>query len=190
MRKRAPEAHSRYLFRRSFICSPAAVLGFIAKLRRDFVQLQLHPDVKQIVQKIALLALILGSFVSQAQEVGVRFGQVSGNNVAVDAVFEAGDWSRIHANVSFGSGLGLDALWDFVDKPLSGEAFTWYAGVGPSAYISNDLFLLGASGEIGLEYHFNTAPIALGLDYRPTFWIVEDTEFEFGGFGLNVRYVF
>ncbi len=144
----------------------------------------------RFIRKIVLLALFLGSFAAQAQEIGIRFGQVSGNNVAVDAVFAAGDWSRIHANVSFGSGLGLDALWDFVDRPLSGEAFSWYAGVGPSAYISDDRFLLGVSGEIGLEYHFNTVPLAIGLDYRPTFWLVEDTDFEFGGFGLNFRYVF
>ncbi|MBI1315590.1 outer membrane insertion C- signal [bacterium] len=135
------------------------------------------------------LCLIVSAGLS-AQEVGIRFGNVSGNNVAVDGVFSVGDWSRIHANASFGDGLGLDALWDFVDKPIGGEAFSWYAGVGPSMYAGNELFLLGASGEIGLEYHFNTVPFALGLDYRPTFWILEETEFEFGGFGLNVRYVF
>ena len=135
------------------------------------------------------LGLILSIGMS-AQEVGIRFGQVSGNNVAVDGVFALGDWSRVHADVSFGDGLGVDALWDFVDKPLSGEAFTWYAGVGPSLFVAGEIFLLGASGEIGLEYHFNGVPIALGLDYRPTFWIVEETDFEFGGFGLNVRYVF
>jgi hypothetical protein len=28
------------------------------------------------------------------------------------------------------------------------------------------------------------------LDYRPTFWIVEETDFDAGGFGLNIRYVF
>jgi len=139
--------------------------------------------------KNVMLCLTLLITVSlSAQEIGVRFGEVSGNNVAVDGVFDF-EGSRIHANVSFGDGLGVDALWDFIYRPLGEEAFNWYAGVGPSAYFGDD-FLLGASGEIGIEYIFDGVPIVLGLDYRPTFWIIEDTDFEWGGFGLNVRYKF
>lgn len=130
----------------------------------------------------------MSSVALSAQELGIRFGQVSGeNNVAVDGIFQAGP-GRIHANVSFGDGVGLDALWDFIYKPLGEENFNWYVGVGPSVYFGDDFFL-GASGEIGLEYSFD-APITIGLDYRPTFWIVEDTSFEWGGFGLNIRYRF
>ena len=130
----------------------------------------------------------MSSVALSAQELGIRFGQVSGeNNVAVDGIFQAGP-GRIHANVSFGDGVGLDALWDFIYKPLGEESFNWYVGVGPSVYFGDDFFL-GASGEIGLEYSFD-APITIGLDYRPTFWIVEDTSFEWGGFGLNIRYRF
>jgi hypothetical protein len=102
-----------------------------------------------------------------AQEIGVRFGEVSGaNNVAVDGVFQLGELSRVHANISFGDGVGIDALWDFVYKPLGDDNFHWYAGVGPSLYFGDD-FLLGASGEIGIEYVFDGAPIVIGLDYRP-----------------------
>jgi hypothetical protein len=132
-------------------------------------------------------ALIISSALS-AQEIGVRFGEVSGNNIAVDGVFDF-EGSRIHANVSFGDGLGLDALYDFVYKQIGNEALNWYAGVGGSSYIDDD-FYLGVSGEIGLEYVFNDAPIVIGFDYRPTFWIIEETDFEWGGFGLNIRYVF
>lgn len=126
-----------------------------------------------------------------AQEIGVRFGQISGdNNVAVDGVFTT-NGSRIHANVSFGDGLGIDALWDFIYKSLGSDVdgLHWYAGVGPSAYFGDD-FWLGASGEIGLEYVFGEVPISIGLDYRPTFWLIEETDFEAGGFGLNIRYRF
>lgn len=133
------------------------------------------------------LALIISSSLN-AQEIGIRFGEVTGNNVAVDGVFDF-DGSRIHANVSFGDGLGLDALYDFVYKQIGNEAINWYAGVGASSYIEDD-FNLGVSGEIGLEYVFNDAPIVVGFDYRPTFWILDDTDFEWGGFGLNIRYRF
>ena len=125
----------------------------------------------------------------RAQEVGIRFGQVVGGNVAIDAMFSAGEFSRIHADVSFGSGVGVEALWDFLYRPLGGEAFNWYVGVGPSLVIDSPFFL-GVSGEVGLDYHFNGAPIAIGVDWRPTLWIIETTDFAADGFGLNIRYVF
>lgn len=142
------------------------------------------------MKKLILLFVLFATLSLSAQEIGVRFGEVARKNVAVDAVFNTGG-SRIHANVSFGNnGVGLDALWDLIYKPLGGEAFNWYLGVGPSANLGDDDFYLGASGEIGIEYLFNSVPITLGLDYRPTFWIVEDTDFDAGGFGLNVRWRF
>lgn len=144
-----------------------------------------------MMKKLFVMAvfLIAGLFQTTAQEVGIRFGEMTGNNVAVDGIFSLGEFSRIHANVSFGEdGVGVDALYDFLYKPL-GDGFNWYVGVGPSMYIDNP-FYLGVSGEIGIEYHFNNAPIAIGLDYRPTFWIIEETDFDAGGFGLNIRYVF
>jgi hypothetical protein len=138
---------------------------------------------------IVLTSFILVGYTSSAQEIGVRVGNVLRNSAAVDAVFGVGEFSRIHADLSFGDGVGVEALWDFIYRPLGGEAFNWYVGVGPSVLFDND-FLLGASGEIGLEYRFNGAPLALGIDWRPTLFIVEKTSFDAGGFGLNFRYVF
>ena len=137
---------------------------------------------------IFVFAIALSSVV-QAQELGIRFGDVVGNDVAVDALFGLGEFSRIHADVSFGSGVGVEALWDFAYRPLGGEAFFWYAGVGASMLIA-DPFWLGASGEIGLSYTFNSVPISLSADWRPTFYIIEDTDFHAGGFGINARWVF
>ena len=145
-----------------------------------------------MMMKKALLIVTFvaaGLVTASAQEIGVRFGSFTGNGgVAVDGIFSTGEFSRIHGDVSFGKGIGVDLLWDFIYRPLGSEAFNWYLGVGPSTYIGND-FWLGVSGEIGLEYRFN-APIALGLDWRPTFWVVKNTEFGAGSFGINVRYVF
>lgn len=145
---------------------------------------------------ISLMLLCIASL-SQAQELGVRFGSNWGNYAAVDAVFGAGKFSRIHADVSFGGGVSADALWDFVNRPLGKEAFSWYAGVGLSAFFGTgnkynytSSFHLGIPGEIGLEYHFKGAPLALGLDWRPVFVIVDNTAFNSGEFGLNFRYVF
>ena len=141
---------------------------------------------KKILSVLFLFAL---SYSANAQELGVRFGNVAKNTVGIDAVFSAGEFSRIHADASFGKvGLGVDALYDFIYRPLADTPLNWYVGAGPSLNIGKE-FWLGASGEIGLEYKFEDAPIVLGADFRPTLWIVKETNF-YGGFGVNARYVF
>ena len=146
----------------------------------------------KLTGKLALIALITigAAMTCNAQELGIRFGNALGNksSVAVDGIFALGKYSRIHADVSFGNGVALEALWDFLYKPVSDSPINWYVGVGPSLYLSSP-FALGASGEVGLEYRFTDIPLAIGLDYRPTFVLVEKTDFV-NSFGLNVRYVF
>lgn len=143
--------------------------------------------------KILGVVLFLASisfYNANAQELGLRFGNFSGNNVAVDGVFELGQFSRVHADVSFGSnGVGIDALWDFLYRPIGTSDFDYYIGAGPSLYLG-DPFGLGAAGEIGIEYAFPDVPIAIGFDWRPTFVLVENTRFNADQFGLNIRYVF
>jgi hypothetical protein len=133
------------------------------------------------------IAVVLSGY-GQAQEVGVRFGDIVGNNVAVDAVF-GHRGNRIHADVSFGDGVGIEALFDFVMKPVQGEAFYYYIGFGAFSWIG-DPFRLGVSGELGLEYRFNKVPIALGIDWRPALRLIDETKFHAGRFGLNIRFVF
>lgn len=146
----------------------------------------------KFLTKVIAVAVVCAAAVNlgQAQELGIRFGNALGNksSAAIDGVFSLGKFSRIHADVSFGNGIGVEALWDFLYRPLSDSPFNWYVGAGPSAFLG-DPFALGASGEIGLEYRFKDAPIALGLDYRPTFIIIETTNFT-NSFGFNARYVF
>lgn len=145
---------------------------------------------KTMVKFIAVLAIAISSVITaNAQELGVRFGDVSAGAVAIDGIFSTGEFSRVHADVSFGDGVGIDLIWDFLYRPLSGEAFNWYVGVGPYIWI-DDPFWLGAVGEIGLEYRFNGIPIALGADWRPALSIVEETKFHGKGFGVNIRYIF
>lgn len=136
--------------------------------------------------------IFIGALGAQAQELGVRFGNVIGGDVAIDAVFSAGEFSRIHADLSFGNDVvGIDALWDFLYRPFEaeGETFFWYVGAGPFLGIGDD-FSLGAAGEIGVEYHFKGAPLALGMDWRPALKVVDETDFFVDGFGVNLRFVF
>ncbi|MBX2844026.1 MAG: outer membrane insertion C- signal [Flammeovirgaceae bacterium] len=142
------------------------------------------------MKKIFILFVFIGlAGFANAQEIGARFGDAVGGNVAIDGIISIGEFSRVHADVSFGNGVGVEALWDFLYKRIGGEAFDWYVGAGPSI-LFDDPFFFGISGEVGIEYHFNEVPIALGLDWRPTFWLIENTDFYGGGFGFNARFVF
>ena len=127
---------------------------------------------------------------ANAQEVGIRFGGTNSfGGAAIDGVFGTGS-GRIHGDLGFyRGGLGVDALWDFLYKPLGDEAFNWYLGAGATTYIGDD-FWLGVCAEVGLEYKFTGAPITIGADWRPSLWVVPETTFGAGSFGLNVRYRF
>ena len=140
--------------------------------------------------KLLVIAFLL-ALPSQvaAQEIGVRFGEITGGNVALDAVFSTSSFSRVHGDLSFGDGVGIDLLWDFFYRPLGGEAFNWYLGFGPYAFIGSP-FKFGIAAEAGLEYHFNGVPIAIGADWRPRLRLIDNTDFLWGGFGLNIRFVF
>ena len=149
-------------------------------------------NIKIIFMKKLLLVLVtvVAAGTVNAQELGIRFGGISGSSgAALDAVFGL-NGTRIHADLGFyEDAVGIDFLWDLIYKPLGGEAFYWYLGVGPTAIIG-DVFRLGVAGEIGLEYLFNTVPIAIGADWRPSLWIVDETRFGSDSFGLNVRWRF
>ncbi len=134
---------------------------------------------------VTFFIILTMASLSNAQELGVRFGDIVGNTVAIDGMYK-----QIHADVSFGSGgVGLEALYDFFQKPLKGEAFGIYAGAGLFTWLG-DPFLLGVSGEIGLDYHFNNLPLSLSFDWRPSLTVIDNTNFNAGRFGFNVRFVF
>ena len=152
----------------------------------------MNKRIKNSISKIILLSILFlfgSTTITNAQEIGVRFGEVTGGNVALDAVFSTSKFSRIHADVSFGDGVGIDVLWDLLYRPLGGEAFNWYMGFGPYAFLGSP-FKLGIAAEAGLEYHFNGIPLAIGADWRPRLRLIDNTDFIWGGFGFNVRFVF
>ncbi|TXE14777.1 outer membrane insertion C- signal [Algoriphagus aquimarinus] len=147
------------------------------------------------MKKIKLLGLVLflvtaSFYQANAQELGIRFGNFNGNNVAVDGVFALGEFSRVHADVSFGgNGVGIDALWNPIYKPVGTSEFNYYLGFGPSLFIG-DPFGLGVAGEAGIEYAFDDVPIVIGADWRPNFRLIENTNFFADQFGLNIRWRF
>jgi len=144
---------------------------------------------KKTILSIFVITILCASTSIKAQEIGIRFGEViGGNNVAIDAILSLGEFSRIHADLSFGNGVGIDAIFDFIYRPLGGETLNWYAGVGVNTFLG-DPFLLGVPGELGLEYRFSF-PLSVSLDWRPTLIVLETTDFSADQAGLNIRYIF
>ena len=146
----------------------------------------------KLIKILTIIALVTGGVLtSNAQEFGVRFGGINGNGgIGVDAAFETGEYSRFHTDIGiYKLGVGLNGLWDFVNRPLSSEALNWYVGIGPTMYFGSNSWL-GISGEIGLEYRFLSVPIAFGIDWRPTYWLANNTRFGGDSFGINMRLVF
>ncbi len=138
---------------------------------------------------LVLSSFMLISYAGFSQEIGARWGEVLGNDIALDAILRSGDGHRIHVDLSFGNDFGLEVLWDFLYRPLGDTPLYWYVGVGPSVLFSDPLYF-GISGEAGLEFRFNKLPIVIGADWRPTYYIVDVSDFETGGFGVNARFVF
>lgn len=124
-----------------------------------------------------------------AQEVGLRFGDMDGNNIGIDAVFPI-DNKRIHSTISFGDNVGIDAIFDFAVNPVfDNSGFYYYAGIGLTSLFASD-FKLGVMGELGFEYRFRSVPLAAGLDYRPAVIVLDKMDFVYGNFGFNFRYRF
>ena len=133
--------------------------------------------------------LILGFSVSTAQEVGVRWGDQSGGDFALDAILGTSEFNRMHVDLSFGNDFAIDVLWDLLYRPLGSTNIYAYAGLGPYATFS-DPFIFGIVAELGFEYRFKEIPIVIGGDWRPFFQIIDDTDTGWGGFGFNARFVF
>jgi len=93
---------------------------------------------------LALLGILCSIKTAHAQEIGARFGDALGNkgSVAIDAVFSLGKFSRVHSDISFGNGVGVEVLWDFIYRPISDSPINYYIGFGPSLYLG-DPFCLG-----------------------------------------------
>ena len=141
------------------------------------------------MQKIVLVCLMFFAYHVGAQEIGVRFGDMYGNNIAMDATIPVKN-KRIHATVSFGGNVGVDAIYDFaVASMFRSPDLRYYAGVGLTTLFASE-FKLGVMGELGIEYGFPRTPLTVGLDYRPAIIIIEKMDFIYGNFGLNVRYRF
>lgn len=74
--------------------------------------------------------------------------------------------------------------------PVIAQGFNFYYGAGAHVGGWDKKFSLGIDGMIGLEYKIRNAPLALSLDYKPAFNIIEKSRFLFSDFALGIRVTF
>ncbi len=129
-----------------------------------------------------------------AQEVGVRYGQMAANQVAIDIAAATGGYGQVHSCISLGEkGVGFDALFDFYQGTFNKQnGLSWYAGAGGASYFIDDM-RVGAAVELGFQYDFMHDPFSIGFDWRPTYWLINESvadDFQYYSFGINLRYSF
>ena len=94
-----------------------------------------------------------------------------GSSVAIDSVFTTTDFTRIHADISFVNGVGVDALLDFIYQPIEEKVLHGYVGAGPYAF-SGEPLETGFTAEVGWAYQFKNVLLILVMDWRPAVQIL------------------
>lgn len=146
--------------------------------------------------------LLLKTNSSKAQyqnAIGVRLGDASG--VTFKTFLDSDKALDIILDLKSRNKYSLFRLTGLYEKhlPLGFDevpGIRWYYGGGGSignyrnkVKDENQLYL-SADGVIGLDYKFDTAPINLSLDWKPSLELSPSPDFNGNGLGLSVRITF
>ena len=165
---------------------------------------------KIILSTFMLIGL---AFSTQAQDIsknalGLRLGNNDGFGGEVSYQRGLSKNNRLELDLGWRNSNNVNAmklvgLYQWVWEIENG--FNWYAGVGAGSgswsydkgsTSKSGLFLL-ATGDVGIEYNFQEAPIQLSLDFRPELYFNDkrrDFNDDYNSFGpdfaLGIRYRF
>lgn len=141
---------------------------------------------------ILVMAAVLGLAVvasAQPRAIGVRAGY--GAELSYQHTLGADNFGEIDLGWSvnaFRAGLA----YDFQICPLG--PLNFFAGpqasVGFASVEGQSNVYVGAGAQLGLEYCFDSIPLQLSLDWKPTFYFVPSTAFGWEGLALGIRYLF
>lgn len=94
-------------------------------------------------------------------------------------------------------GFSVEGIYQWMHDIVSSAPgdFKWYSGVGFGFgdWDSDDFdkgFSCGILGQVGIEYAFPEAPIALSFDYRPGLYFLPEFNFDWSGFAIGLRFYF
>ncbi len=161
------------------------------------------------MKKLVLLFFLLSGFALssnvQAQDyqngIGLRFGYplsityktfLTETN-ALDLFVGYRGYSGVYSYLAIGG------FYEFHNDINGAEGLKWYYGFGASVVILNykdfgyldglGTFGVGLSGIIGLEYTFPDAPLAISVDFAPTFRIGGWADGYYSWGALSARYI-
>lgn len=84
----------------------------------------------------------------------------------------------------------LGGFYQYQDAIRGAGGLDWYLGVGPQLAFgggNTDFYIRPMAG---LNYKIDRAPIELSFDWRPAFYVGDNSDFTAARFGLGFRFVF
>lgn len=84
----------------------------------------------------------------------------------------------------------IQGIYQYHKQFQGAPGLRWFAGIGAGAGLqeNNSAFLIRPTG--GLDYKITGVPLSFSFDWRPTFFIAGDSDFEAARFGLGFRFAF
>lgn len=120
--------------------------------------------------------------------IGVTGKKILGENKALEI-------NAIFRGYSVYSYFEVGALYEKYSEISGVDGLNWFVGGGGNVGFYNYKFSssstdFGISGIVGLEYKFANAPVTIGLDYMPLFWLGNGFFFSSNRGGFSARYTF
>lgn len=144
---------------------------------------------KKLLVVLSLVFGISAAAVAQPRAIGVRgaFGAEISYQHSLSSNF-------VEAGLGFwNGGFAVTGVYDFVLASPQWTPGTWNVYAGPGASIAaGGGVVVGICAEVGLEYIFESIPLQLSLDLRPSIVTISEGMSFLSGFGpsLGIRYVF
>lgn len=141
---------------------------------------------------LLIVVTLLSLTALNAQEykwaVGARVG---GQTAGISGKYNIDGVNGIEGILSFPykNGFLATALYERY-VPVIDHGFYFFYGAGGHIGKWDSKFAVGADAIVGLEYRIPNAPLAISIDYKPTFNIASRTKFYMLDFGLGLRAMF
>lgn len=125
---------------------------------------------------------------------GIVFDGHDGSNIGIQYKKALTNTSAAQFQVAFREHwFSFGADWQYEQAIPDLHNLAWYVGIGANvglwSYKSNSEVFLGLRPQLGLEYKIPSAPLAMHVDYKPTFGLNHDAGFNGGGFTFGIKYV-
>ena len=147
------------------------------------------------------VSFVTSSYSISAQSYSSAIGAKLGNGIIASYKKFISDDTALDIFAGIPSSNSLTGgIYYQIHRPIPDiENFFWYYGGGASVFLvdnsSNNYIEIGAAGNIGIDYAFNSIPLNLSLDYSPTLVLLSTSNadnkqlFRLGYAYLTARYI-